>query len=125
MITEVFIIIGERLKEARLNKKMSQETLGKMLGVSKVSICGYETGTRTPNMSNFLKLIEILDLDAKYVLGMDIKVINEDNEEYPVKLAKTDIQIIEELKKNRELYNMFCSNPKRTVDRIKSKLNIK
>ncbi len=119
------MIIGERLKEARLNKKMSQETLGKMLGVSKVSICGYETGTRTPNMSNFLKLIEILDLDAKYVLGMDIKVINEDNEEYPVKLAKTDIQIIEELKKNRELYNMFCSNPKRTVDRIKSKLNIK
>lgn len=119
------MIIGERLKEARLSKKMSQETLGKMLGVSKVSICGYETGTRTPNMSNFLKLIEILDLDAKYVLGMDIKVINEDNEEYPVKLAKTDIQIIEELRKNRELYNMFCSNPKRTVDRIKSKLNIK
>lgn len=119
------MIIGERLKEARLSKKMSQETLGKMLGVSKVSICGYETGTRTPNMSNFLKLIEILDLDAKYVLGMDIKVINEDNEEYPVKLAKTDIQIIEELKKNRELYNMFCSNTKRTVDRIKSKLNIK
>ena len=119
------MIIGERLKEARLSKKMSQETLGKMLGVSKVSICGYETGTRTPNMSNFLKLIEIVDLDAKYVLGMDIKVINEDNEEYPVKLAKTDIQIIDELKKTRELYNMFCSNPKRTVDRIKSKLNIK
>lgn len=119
------MIIGERLKEARLAKKMSQETLGKMLGVSKVSICGYETGTRTPNMSNFLKLIEILDLDAKYVLGMDVKVINEDNEEYPVKLAKTDIQIIEELKKNRELYNMFCSNPKRTVERIRSKLNLK
>ena len=119
------MIIGERLKEARLAKKMSQETLGKMLGVSKVSIFGYETGTLTPNMSNFLKLIEILDLDAKYVLGMDVKVINEDNEEYPVKLAKTDIQFVEELKKNRELYNMFCSNPKRTVEKIKSKLNLK
>ena len=46
------------LKSIREAKKMSQETLGKMLGVSKVSICGYETGTRTPNMSNFLKLIE-------------------------------------------------------------------
>ena len=119
------MIIGERLKEARLAKKMSQETLGKLLGVSKVSICGYETGTRTPNMSNFLKLIRILDLDAKYVLGMDVKVINEDNEEYPIKLARNDIQIIEELKKNRELYNMLCSNPKRTLDKIKSKLNLK
>ena len=73
----------------------------------------------------FINLIQILDLDAKYVLGMDVKVINEDNEEYPVKLAKNDIQIVEELKKNRELYNMFCSNPKRTIERIKSKLNLK
>ena len=119
------MIIVERLKEARLAKKMSQETLGGLLGVSKVSICGYETGTRTPNMSNFLKLIEILDLDAKYVLGMDVKVINEEGEEYPVKMANNDIKIIEEIKKNRELYNMFCSNPKRTVDKIKSKFNLK
>lgn len=119
------MIIGERLKEARLAKKMSQETLGNMLGVSKVSICGYETGTRTPNMKNFLQLIEILDLDVKYVLGMDVKVINENNEEYPVKMATNDIQIIETIKKNRELYNMFCSNPKRTVEKIKSKFNLK
>ena len=51
------MIIGERLKEARIAKKLSQETLVNLLGVSKVSICGYEKGTRTPNMSNFLKLI--------------------------------------------------------------------
>lgn len=119
------MIIGERLKEARLDKNMSQETLGGILGVSKVSICGYETGTRTPNMSNFLKLIEILDLDVKYVLGMDVKVINEDNEEYPIKMANNDIKIIEEIKKSRELYNMLCSNPKRTVDKIKNKFNLK
>lgn len=119
------MIIGERLKEARLNKNMSQEVLGNILGVSKVSICGYETGVRTPNMKNFLKLIEILDLDVKYVLGLDVKVINEDGEEYPVKMAKTDIEIIEVLKTNRELYNLLCSNPKRTVEKIKSSLNIK
>lgn len=119
------MIIGERLKEARINMKMSQETLGSILGVSKVSICGYETGTRTPNMKNFLKLIEILDLDVKYVLGLDVKVINEDGEIYPIKMAKNDIETIEAIKTNRELYNMFCSNPKRTVDKIKSKMNIK
>lgn len=119
------MIIGERLKEARVAKKLSQETLGNMLGVSKVSICGYETGTRTPNMSNFLKLIEILDLDVKYVLGLDVKVINEENEEYPVKMATNDIQTIEAIKKSRELYNMFCSNPKRTVEKIKAKLELK
>lgn len=119
------MIIGERLKEARIEKKMSQETLGNMLGVSKVSICGYETGTRTPNMKNFLNLIEILDLDVKYVLGLDVRVVSEDDEEYPIKLATNDIKTIESIKKSRELYNMFCSEPKRTVEKIKSKLNIK
>lgn len=119
------MIIGERLKEARVNMKMSQETLGSMLGVSKVSICGYETGTRTPNMKNFLRLIEILDLDVKYVLGLDVKVVNEDGEVYPVKMAKNDIATIEALKTNRELYNMFCSEPLETVEKIKGKLNIK
>lgn len=119
------MIIGERLKEARIDKKMSQETLGKLLGVSKVSICGYETGTRTPNMKNFLTLIELLDLDAKYVLGLDVKVINENNLEYPVKMATNDIEIVEAIKTNRELYNMFCSNPKKTMELIKSKLEIK
>lgn len=119
------MIIGERLKEARLEKKMSQETLGKMLGVSKVSICGYETGTRTPNMKNFLRLIELLDLDAKYVLGLDVKVINENNEEYPVKMATSDIEIVESIKTCRELYNLFCSNPKRAVEIIKNKLEIR
>lgn len=119
------MIIGERLKEARVAKKISQESLGNMLGVSKVSICGYETGTRTPNMKNFLKLIELLDLDVKYVLGLDVKVINENEEEYPVKMATNDIKTIEAIKTSRELYNMFASEPKRTVEKIKSKLNIK
>lgn len=119
------MIIGERLKEARISKNLSQETLGSMLGVSKVSICGYETGTRTPNMKNFLRLIEILDLDVKYVLGLDVRVVNEDGEEYPVKMAKNDIATIEALKTNRELYNMFCSEPDKTVEKIKNKLNIK
>lgn len=119
------MIIGERLKKARINKKMSQEILGNILGVSKVSICGYENGTRTPNMENFLKLIEVLDLDVKYVLGLDIKVINENEEEYPIRIATCDIQIIETIKKSCELYNMFCCNPKKTVEKIKDKLNIK
>ncbi|MEG2322479.1 MAG: helix-turn-helix transcriptional regulator [Bacilli bacterium] len=118
------MIIGKRLKEARVAKKMSQEELGNILGVSKVSICGYERGTRTPNMTNFLELINILDLDTKYVLGQDVKTINEDNEEYSIKLAKEDFEIVEAIKKNRELYNMFCSNPKKTVDKIKTKLNL-
>lgn len=118
------MIIWERLKEARLNKNMTQECLGKLLGVSKVSICGYETGTRTPNMENFLDLIKILDLDVKYVIGQDVEAINEDYEKYGIKIATVDMQILEAIKENRELYNMFCSKPKETVEKIKKVLKI-
>ena len=118
------MIIGERLKEARIDKKLTQEDLGNMLGVSKVSICGYETGVRTPNMQNFLDLIRILDLDVKYVLGQDIEALNEKGETYGVKVATSDMEILDAIKENRELYNMFCKNPQKTVQKIKSNLKI-
>lgn len=92
------MIIGERVKEARKNKNLSQQQLGDMLGVSKVSICGYENGVRIPTMENFVQLLDILDLSADYLLGRDINVVSEEDEEYKVKLSKEDINIIKELK---------------------------
>ena len=112
------MIIGKRLKEARIKRNMSQEELGNLLGVSKVSICGYEKGTRTPTMENFLDLIKILDLEPDYVLGRDKNVVSEKNKDYNVIMADEDIQIINELKHNRELYNKLCSDPKRTIELI-------
>lgn len=119
------MIIGERLKEARNKKGLTQSQLGELLGVSKVSICGYEKGTRTPTMDKFLLLIQILDLDVQYVLGLEIKVVDVKDTSYIKQMAKKDIEIIEVIKTSRELYNMLCTDTKRTVERIKSKLNIK
>ena len=116
------MIIGSRLKEARLKKKLSQEQLGDMLGVSKVSVCGYEKGTRTPTMENFLELIKILDLEPDYVLGRDKMVVSESNRDYKILMAEEDLQIIQEIKKNRELYNKLCDDPKRTIDLINRKI---
>lgn len=118
------MIIGERLKEARIAKNMTQQELGDALGVSKVSICGYEKGTRTPTMENFLDLIELLDLDVKYVLGQDVLAVNEEGEPYPSKMATNDFAMVNAIKTNRELYNLFCSNPQRTVEQIKRKMNL-
>ena len=98
------MIIGNRIKEARKTKGLSQQQLGDMLGVSKVSICGYETGTRIPTLENFLQLVEILDLTPDYILGRDVTVIAENEEPYTVKMSKQDLNIIHELKKYNHLY---------------------
>ena len=117
------MIIGERIKEARKNKNMSQQVLGDLLGVSKVSICGYENGLRIPTMENFLQLIEILDLSPDYLLGRDIDCVSDEDESYVVKLAKEDLEIIKEIKNNEDLYKLLRTEPKRTVELINRKLN--
>ena len=52
------MLIGQRIKEARLKKGYTQSDLGNLLNVSKVSICGYERGTGTPTLDIFNKLTE-------------------------------------------------------------------
>ena len=116
------MLSGERIKIERIKRNLSQEQLGKLLGVSKVSICGYETGNRIPNMDTFIKLIDILDIDPNYLLGRDTNVINEKDESYVIKMAKDDIIIVNEINKNRVLYNRLCHDPSRTIELISRKI---
>lgn len=118
----IVMIIGDKIKRARKAKGMSQEELGDILGVSKVSICGYEMGTRTPNMEKFIKLVDTLDLSTDTLLGRDLNVICEDTEPYTTKIAKVDLEIIKELRNYPLLYNKICSSPKRTIDLINRKM---
>ena len=54
------MILGYRLRELRKENKMSQETLGKLLGVTKVSISGYENGTRVPSLQVLNGILDVL-----------------------------------------------------------------
>jgi transcriptional regulator with XRE-family HTH domain len=118
------VLIGERIKKARIEKGLSQEELGNMIGVSKVSVCGYEKGTRTPTLENLLQLLEILDVTPDYVLGREHQVVAENESDYSMYMAKEDIEIIKEMKNYRELYNKLCSDPKRNVALIARKINL-
>lgn len=117
------MFIGERLRIARINKGLSQQQLGEMMHVSKVSICGYEKGNRVPSNKNFLKLVEILEVTPDYLLGRDVFAISEGEEKYQHILAKEDIVILNELKKHPKLYQMLYKEPARTIELIDRKLN--
>ena len=118
------MLIGQRIKEALLKKGYTQSDLGNLLNVSKVSVCGYERGTRTPTLDIFNKLTEVLDITPDYALGNDVGVVYEDEMKYTTKLSKDDIKIINELKKSPKLYNKFCEDPKRIIDVINRKINL-
>ena len=60
-------MIGKRLKELRIQKGLSQQDLGDAIGVTKVSICGYENGTRLPNLEKLVSLAEKLEVSERMI----------------------------------------------------------
>lgn len=57
----------DRLKEARLNREMTQEQVAKAIGVAKSTFTGYEKGNSEPNMFTISKIMNILNIDANYL----------------------------------------------------------
>jgi transcriptional regulator with XRE-family HTH domain len=58
-----------RLKEIRREKKLTQEQLGQKVNVTKVSISGYESGNRTPDMETLQKIADVLKVSVDWLLG--------------------------------------------------------
>ena len=116
------MIIGSRVREERLKRGLSQEELGKLIGVSKVAISHYERGIEQPKINNLRKLIEILEITPNYILGNDIDIICESDEVYHLRISKLELEILKQLREHQKLYNKLCDEPKRTLDLIELKL---
>ena len=58
---------GDRLREARKSKGMSQQELADELGISINSVANYERGTSFPKESYLYKIINIFGLDPNYL----------------------------------------------------------
>jgi len=115
------MLLGDRIKTRRIELNMTQQELGELIGVSKVAICGYESGNRTPKLDIISKLAEVLNLEIGYLLGQDVSVVSE-NENLHMMLPKDDLKLLQEIKKNKKLYYMLISDPKRMVQLINNKL---
>ena len=116
------MLIGKRLKDMRLEMGMSHQELGDMIGVTKVSICGYENGTRTPSLETFCILADIFETTTDYLLGREVPVISEEGTEYIGSISKDDIEIINEIRHYPNLYAKLIKDVKRYVSLIVKKM---
>lgn len=66
--------IGKRIKEARLNKGLTQEMLALMVGVTKGAIANYENGTSHPKEPVMYALIDALGVDANFLFQDCVKI---------------------------------------------------
>ena len=115
-------MIGKRVKELRIEKGLSQQELGSAIGVTKVSICGYENGTRLPNLEKLVKLADALETTTDFLLGREIPVMNEENKTYIGSISYEDVCFILELRHFPNLYNKLLKDVKRSASIINKRL---
>ncbi|MBR4618798.1 MAG: helix-turn-helix transcriptional regulator [Bacilli bacterium] len=116
------MLLGKRIKEQRKKLKLTQEELGKLVNVTKVSICCYENGTRTPTLETLKVLAEAFNVDINYLLGNDSFEIAEKNSDYGIHMSKEEISFIKEIRKYENLYCLMIDDPKRFVELINRKI---
>ena len=64
--------VGKRIKSLRTARGLTQEELGKLLGVKKAAVQKYENGSvENLKRATVLKLAEIFDVSPSHLLGFD------------------------------------------------------
>lgn len=117
------MLVGVRLKEARKSKGLSQEKLGNLLGLSKSAISLYESEKQNPNLENVVEMMYILGVSADYLLGADVIVEIKDSEmpKYQM-LTKEEMAFLNELRKDKILYEILFNDHKRGIEIIKQRI---
>jgi transcriptional regulator with XRE-family HTH domain len=72
--------LGERLKKARKDMKLTQEAVAAAIGIAKTTYNGYERDFRKPDVLTVQKLAAILNVTGSYIIGSEEEVTTESNQ---------------------------------------------
>ncbi len=67
----VIHLFGDKLKELRISKNLSQEELGEIFEVRKSSISNWETGKATPTFDMLTKIAQYFGVTIDYLLNFN------------------------------------------------------
>lgn len=97
---------GDRLRELRINKKISQEKLADLCGVSRSTIANYEVHRNMPDDRVKYKLCEIFDCSMDYLMCRT----DERQSQETLNLDSEDIDFIQGIKKLDDTNKMIIKN---------------
>lgn len=79
MEKEQLKVFSERLTKLRQKKELTQQQLGEILQIPRVSITRYETAERTPTVDHLVQFAQFFNVPSDYLLGLsDIESYNTD-----------------------------------------------
>lgn len=62
---------SERIKELRIERNISQNTLSKEIGFSQAAIARWEAGIQIPNINVLITFAKYFNVSADYLLGIE------------------------------------------------------
>ncbi len=62
---------GKRLKELRRERGITQKQLAEVLGVSKTTVCQWETMKQEPSIEMLMTLADYFHTSVDYLIGRD------------------------------------------------------
>ncbi len=74
--------IGTRIRELRIEQKITQDRLSEYMGISPQAISKWENGTTMPDIRALPMLAEIFNVTTDYLLGIEYDVCDSRIEEY-------------------------------------------
>jgi len=87
--------VGERIKELRLQKKLTQTELGKLVGLTYIQIGRYETNKSNPSADVLNKLASALDTTTDFLM--------KGTEDEAVAAQLTDKELLKQFKQVEQL----------------------
>lgn len=75
---------GDKLKQIRIDRKLSQEDIANLLGTSKQVISRYETNQRIPKITTVNEYAQLLRVPLNYLLDNSITGLSQNIYEAPI-----------------------------------------
>ncbi len=120
----------QRLKKARIAKKLSQAALGELANLKPTIICTYEKGRRSPTIITLKQLAIVLEVSSGWLMGesdKNIKTLKISPNEMILELReriKDRLEFVEQLKDNLLTKNSLIDSLKTENIRLRTEMGL-
>ncbi|MCM3006705.1 helix-turn-helix domain-containing protein [Priestia koreensis] len=88
MNSDLYEIIGLKIRNYRDNKKMSQTDLGEKVGLTRSSVANIESGRQKVQIDTLYNLAQILEVDIQDLLPKLVELTGDNNEFFEINYEK-------------------------------------
>ena len=100
-------MLGDKIKVFRKSKGFTQEELAIRLNIVRQTVSKWEKGISVPDAENLQKLADVLDVDVKQLLGVDVDVnVEKPDKELVEQLARINEQLINKNRREKRIWKI-------------------